>query len=55
MVSKEDIAAMKLNVIAGRGSKKDFIDLDFLLNEFSLRQILDFYLKNTLMVQNLWF
>jgi predicted nucleotidyltransferase component of viral defense system len=45
MVSKEDIAAMKLNAIAGRGSKKDFIDLYFLLNEFSLKQMLDFYLK----------
>jgi hypothetical protein len=27
MVSKKDISAMKLNAIAGRGSKKDFIDL----------------------------
>jgi predicted nucleotidyltransferase component of viral defense system len=45
MVSKQDIAAMKLNAIAGRGSKKDFIDLYFLLNEFSLKQMLDFYLQ----------
>lgn len=43
MLSKKDIAAMKLNAIAGRGSKKDFIDLYFLLNEFKLREILDFY------------
>ena len=43
MVSKTDIAAMKLNAIAGRGSKKDFIDLYFLLNEFSLKQMLNFY------------
>ena len=43
MLSKKDIAAMKLNAIAGRGSKKDFIDLHYLLNEFSLREILDFY------------
>ncbi|MEO0058464.1 MAG: hypothetical protein RLZZ312_111 [Bacteroidota bacterium] len=43
MVSKKDIAAMKLNAIAGRGSKKDFIDLYFLLNEFSLTDILSFY------------
>lgn len=27
LASKKDIAAMKLNAIAGRGSKKDFIDL----------------------------
>lgn len=43
MHSKKDIAAMKLNAIAGRGSKKDFIDLYFLLNEFSLKQILNFH------------
>jgi predicted nucleotidyltransferase component of viral defense system len=43
MLSTKDIAAMKLNAIAGRGSKKDFIDLYYLLNEFSLREMLDFY------------
>ncbi len=37
MLSKKDIAAMKLNAIAGRGSKKDFIDLYFLLNDFSMK------------------
>ena len=45
MLSTKDIAAMKLNAIAGRGSKKDFIDLYFLLNEFSLKEILSFYEK----------
>ena len=39
----EDVAAMKLNAIAGRGSKKDFIDLELLLAELTLQQILDFY------------
>ena len=43
MLSKTDIAAMKLNAIAGLGSKKDFIDLYFLLNDFSLKQMLGFY------------
>ncbi len=43
MLSTKDIAAMKLNAIAGRGSKKDFIDLYFLLKEFSLKEILSFY------------
>lgn len=43
MVSKKDISAMKLKAIAGRGSKKDFIDLYFLLNEFTLREMMDFY------------
>ncbi len=45
MLSKKDIAAMKLNAIAGRGSKKDFIDLYFLLEDFTLREMLDFYLE----------
>lgn len=43
MLSTKDIAAMKLNAIAGRGSKKDFIDLYFLLEEFSMKEILGFY------------
>ncbi len=45
MLSTKDIAAMKLNAIAGRGSKKVFIDLYFLLNEFPLQEILNFYLQ----------
>ncbi len=43
MLSKKDIAAMKLNAIAGRGRKRDFVDLYFLLKEFTLEQLLDFY------------
>ncbi len=43
MASKPDIAAMKLNAIAGRGTKKDFIDLFFLLKEFSLTECIEFY------------
>lgn len=43
MASPEDIAAMKLSAIAGRGSKKDFIDLYFLMNHFSLDEMMRFY------------
>lgn len=43
LVSDKDIAAMKLNAIAGRGSRKDFIDLYFLLKKYSLKEILSFY------------
>ena len=39
---------MKLNAIAGRGFKKDFTDLYFLLNEFTLREMMDFYLQKYL-------
>lgn len=38
--SLEDIAAMKLNAIKNRGSKKDFVDLYFLLKQFSLTEML---------------
>jgi hypothetical protein len=43
LAGKKDIAAMKIAAITGRGSKKDFTDLYFLLKEFSLKEILDFY------------
>lgn len=41
----KDIAAMKIAAIVGRGTKKDFIDLYFLLRRFSLKEILDLYLQ----------
>lgn len=50
----EDISAMKLNAIAGNGTRiKDFIDLAYLSSTFSLQQMLGFYEQkyhsNTLM------
>ncbi|MGJ3236259.1 nucleotidyl transferase AbiEii/AbiGii toxin family protein [Marivirga sp.] len=45
MASVEDIAAMKINAITNRGSKKDFYDLDLILNHYSLKDILQFYQK----------
>jgi hypothetical protein len=44
LASKRDIAAMKLNAVTGRGSKKDFIDLYYLLKEFSFEQMFQFYM-----------
>lgn len=41
----KDIAAMKLAAITGRGKKKDFIDLYFLLEKYSLTEMLGFYSK----------
>jgi len=34
---------MKLNAITGRGTKKDFIDLYYLLNYFSINELFGFY------------
>ncbi len=45
LATLEDIAAMKIAAIIGRGTKKDFIDLAFLLDIFSLDEILNFYEK----------
>ncbi len=43
LASVKDIAAMKLYAITGRGTKKDFVDLFFLLEDFSLSEMLDFF------------
>ncbi|MBQ7877169.1 MAG: nucleotidyl transferase AbiEii/AbiGii toxin family protein [Bacteroidales bacterium] len=43
LASVNDIAAMKISAIINRGTKKDFIDLYFLLQEMSLNHILDLY------------
>jgi len=45
IASKEDIAAMKVIAISDRGTRRDFIDIYFLLKEFSLKEILDFVKK----------
>ena len=43
LASPQDIAAMKINAIEGRGTKKDFIDIYFLLQHYTLKEILEFY------------
>ena len=43
LASDKDIAAMKVNAIIGRGTKKDFIDLYVLLQHYSLLEIMAFY------------
>ena len=44
LASPKDIAAMKVNAIIGRGTKKDFIDMYFLLQHYSFDEIMQFYL-----------
>jgi hypothetical protein len=54
IVSSEDIAAMKIQAILGRGVKKDFYDLFELLNQFSLNEIIQFHkLKYPLQTLNI--
>ncbi len=41
----EDIGAMKLAAVTGRGSRKDFIDIYFLLQQYELKELIHFYNK----------
>jgi len=41
LADEKDIACMKLDAIASRGSKKDFVDMYFLLHNFSLETLID--------------
>jgi len=45
MYSTEDIIAMKLNAILGRGKKKDLWDIYELLHHYSLSQMIDLHSK----------
>lgn len=45
IASINDIAAMKITAIIGRGTKKDFIDLYFILKHLSLSEILNLYMQ----------
>jgi len=43
LASKSDLAAMKLNALESRGTKRDFIDVFFLAKEFSFKEMFKFY------------
>jgi predicted nucleotidyltransferase component of viral defense system len=43
LANVKDIASMKLDAITGRGKKKDFFDLFFLLKRYSLSELLSLY------------
>lgn len=45
LADERDIAAMKIDAVSSRGSKKDFIDIFFLLNKYSLAEIVGFFEK----------
>ena len=45
LASPKDIAAMKVNAVMGRGTKKDFVDVFFLLQHYSFDDIIRFYLQ----------
>ena len=43
LVDKREIAAMKLEAITGRKERKDFTDIAFLLQKYSLKELLVFF------------
>jgi hypothetical protein len=45
LADERDIAAMKIDTISSRGSKKDFIDIFFLMKKYSLDQLMGFFEK----------
>lgn len=45
IASIEDIAAMKMIAISMRGKRRDFIDVHFLLERFSLKEMIKFTLR----------
>jgi predicted nucleotidyltransferase component of viral defense system len=49
----DDLIPMKLSAIAGRGAKKDFYDIFFLLEKYDLKEMLDLY-KRKYATENLF-
>lgn len=45
LADERDIAAMKIDAASSRGSKKDFIDIYFLLKKYSLPELIGFFEK----------
>ena len=43
LASPKDIAAMKVNAIQGRGTRKDFVDMYFLIQNYGLNQVMELY------------
>ena len=42
-LSEKDIAALKINAITNRGTRKDFVDFAFLLRRHSLKEMFDWF------------
>lgn len=43
LADPRDIAAMKIDAVSSRGSKKDFIDIYFLLDKYHLHELIGFF------------
>ena len=54
MISEQDTIAMKLNAVARRWLKKDFWDVAYILDKYSVFDILSFYQKK-FDIQEVWY
>lgn len=45
LADERDIAAMKLDAVSSRGSRKDFVDIHELLKKYSLAELIGFFEK----------
>ena len=45
LADERDIAAMKIDAVSSRGSKKDFVDIYFLFERYSLPELIGFFEK----------
>ena len=45
LADERDIAAMKIDAVSSRGSKKDFVDIYFLLEKYSLSELIGLFEK----------
>ena len=45
VAEERDIAAMKIDALSSRGSRKDFVDIYFLLQKYTLSELMGFFEK----------
>lgn len=55
LVSKKDIAAMKVDALQGRGTKRDFIDVYFLSKIYKLEEMLNFFDLKYGILEDRWY
>jgi predicted nucleotidyltransferase component of viral defense system len=52
LASLADIAAMKIHAIEDRGTRRDFVDVYFLSQKYSLEEMLGFYQKKYALLED---
>ena len=55
LVSKKDIAAMKIDALQGRGTKRDFVDIYFLSKLYKLEEMFNFYDLKYGILEDRWY